>query len=266
MRLSILPKLPSNLTSNAQMNNSKKTFEIIISHFDESLYFVPAYLKNYSKILCTKVPEAAAGYKDYFTSVFTVPNVAREVPCYLQYIIMNYDDLPEVILFLHGHGESYHMDFHVKELPLVNFSKINYANGYININRFANLFYNGNWRFEAIQKYWQELFEEYLGPLQPRFRSKCCAQFFIHKSRILKHPLEAYQKWYNFCLSNREQDFKSSRIFEWVWPIIFGAGFDENIPQGTIINGKKTNLTDKIVFNWLDHDYCLNEYDMKDLY
>jgi len=73
--------------------------------------------------------------------------------------------------------------------------------------------------------------------MQNRLKSHCCAQFFVHKTRILKISKIAYIKWRDFILHTYEADFISSRIFEYAWPIIFGGGWDESIPLSSIVSG-----------------------------
>ena len=157
---------------------------------------------------------------------FHEPNRGNEATAYLKYIVDNYDSLPEHNIFLHGHDSAYHQE--ISNTVLLQSLKLTPAFNYFNINRrdyYIHDFINQYPKeYNLLKQYWT--FEGILIPEQMSFYS--CAQFYVHRSLILKHPKSLYEnmiEWLNTTNMDSElgvgTNFYSARIFEYMWHVIF---------------------------------------------
>ena len=165
----------------------KEKFVLCISHYEEDLSWLVSLSEPFviaSKTLPTIYPN----------HVLSVPNTGNEVTSYLLYIIQYYDALPEYTLFLHGHDTSWHQFYSIQYIVHV-LKTSDTLGGYVNINNYLVNDRNSttNKYMKQLSSLWLDLFETELGPMPSRFREKCCAQFVVHRSRILSHPLEFYR-------------------------------------------------------------------------
>lgn len=49
----------------------------------------------------------------------------------------------------------------------------------------------------------------------------CCAQFVVHKSRILQHPKKMYKDIYEWLMRTNIDPEHTGRALEWTWSLIF---------------------------------------------
>jgi len=214
-----------------KVNNTP--FQLVIAHYKENIDWLEPFVKLYNTTIYTKsitdVPEKYKKIAKYIT-----PNLGQEVPCYLKYILDNYDYLPVVTGFFHAHLMSWHSQLsNAQIIERVDFEKIHDATGFVNVNlrEHVEIFGPNDERFQYFTKYWDELFKPaFFGKeVHSTIRFRCCGQFYVHRDRILLNKYSDYERWYNFSLSNREKDYISSRIFEYLWALIFGSGWDNDI-------------------------------------
>jgi Protein of unknown function (DUF3431) len=149
-----------------------------------------------------------------------VPNVCGETPVYLKYIIDNYDTLPPVVAFVHGHEFAYH---HKHPLHILDLIENLDVKGYISLN--------GTWRtipniddpnhdFIKLRKYWH-LIEPVVGPYPPMYGIACAnSQFLVTRERIRRVPLAFYKHWYDQVL--KDGTIYIQTFFEYTWHVIFG--------------------------------------------
>jgi len=158
-----------------------------------------------------------------------IPNKAHEATTYLHYMIKNYDNLPENMIFIHDENESWHHDGKITERIYEWIEKYE-KNGktYYEINdKEQNV---KEWNNKTHEKFWNEVFLDYFGEYDKckKVDGKCCAQFIISKNNILQHPKSLYEKYYNWLVTNThgegngdEKDeysgFYTSRYAEWTW-------------------------------------------------
>lgn len=217
---------------------------IVTSHFNEDLTWLAQ--KDYmfkSIVVCDKnggaiIPEQIKSKLDCLSCPNT-ENKGRETWAYLNYIVNNYNNLSERTAFIHGHENAWHYKNPLSILDAILVAKTN-KYGYIslNIKHHPGFDYSPdrNYRYQRtaplMTKYWQEYFYPYLGEIPKKFSHDCCGQFVVTKDRILKHPKEAYEKWFNLfeVLKDKEKDETSyGYIFEFIWHIIFGE--DHVVPE-----------------------------------
>lgn len=156
---------------------------------------------------------------------------------YLTYIIDNYAALPSTMAFVHPHRDGFLSAWHT-DAPLhsnvnaLNSLQISFAqqNGYVNLRC--------NWNPGGIEKHrnnkfvtaevWQEMFNgtstdkggSHDAP--PQVAAACCAQFAVSRSRVLERPLSDYQHFRQWIIDTEMTDYRSGRVFEYLWHVIFG--------------------------------------------
>ena len=160
-------------------------------------------------------------------------NKGKESNVYLQYIVDNYDKLPQYMVFLHAHRYSYHVEFEeqdnalaVKRLQLDYVDKVGYANlrcdwgpGCPNeVQPFRQM--NGRTTEIAFAGAWIGIFNNTDIPYE--IGTPCCAQFVVTREQVLKRSLSDYQHYHSWLLETQLDDETSGRVFEYLWHIIFG--------------------------------------------
>lgn len=195
------------------MKKPEESKEIIVasSHYKEDLNwvnFIKYPVQVYSKTLKNKN--------------FINFNKVQEVPAYLKYIIENYNNLPEYSVFIHGHLMSEHQSDNI--INIIN--SIDFTKDIINLNRedWIQTISRGDEfqdrKFSWIEENWKDLIGDYL-PLPDSLTFPSCAQFAIHKSKIIQYPIEFWKHLFNWCEKTELDNFISSRIFEYIWYYIF---------------------------------------------
>jgi hypothetical protein len=185
---------------------------IVTSHFREDL----TWLKN-SKYPVVLIDHEGASPSPFKPSVI-IPNKGTEASVYLKYIIDNYYNLPEYIVFLHGHEHSWHQykDRHI--LDMIHNVKLS-GGDYVSLNEFWAI--TDDDMNKIITKHWHVI-EPWVGK-QPKEYGHCwgSAQFIISRDRILRHPREAYVHWFQTIITS-DDDFNMGVMFERTWHYIFG--------------------------------------------
>ncbi|KAF2747134.1 hypothetical protein M011DRAFT_486783 [Sporormia fimetaria CBS 119925] len=166
-------------------------------------------------------------------------NKGREAMVYLTYLIDHYEELPEVVIFLHAHKYAWHNN-QLSSLSAVHMLKrLNHGRiarlGYMNLRchhkpgcpDWIHLDRPGA-DFDFINKpeeiYWRRSVWEELhpgAPLPASLSGVCCAQFAVSRDRlrqIAKERLLHYRKW---LLETNIPDQFSGRVFEYLWHYIF---------------------------------------------
>ena len=184
---------------------------VVSSHYKEDLNWVNMVkypVKVYSKTVQNKN--------------FIPFNKVQEVPAYLKYIIENYNNLPEYSIFVHGHLTSEHQNAHIVYI----IDNLQFNSDIINLNRpdWTQTISKGDEfndkKFSWIEDNWDDLIGDYL-PMPDTLTFPSCAQFAIHKSKIIQYPIEFWQHLFKWCEETELDNFISSRIFEYIWYYIF---------------------------------------------
>lgn len=180
---------------------------------------------------------------------YAVPaNKGHEAMAYLTYIITHYEDLPEVMAFVHsarapetggwhndGPGKDTVLGLRALQLGTV------LLRGYVNLrcvtwpgcDRMLYPHERGEDRddkdkppdvlpTEAIfADAWRGIF----GPhsIVPEVVGvACCAQFAVSREAVLRRRLKDYVAYRDWLLNTRLDDGLSGRVFEYLWHVIFG--------------------------------------------
>jgi PKD repeat protein len=175
------------------------------------------------------------------TKNIDVTNKANEASSYLHYIIMNYINLPENIIFIHDEDSSWHHEGKISE----NIYKWidEYEKKGSTYYEFNNIIYDKNTElklkhkniYHMFIKYWNYIFDLPITDFENTKSSKyvCCAQFIVSKNVIKKRPLSFYKKIYNWIYLNSDDNGKITHVnnpnsgysmglyLEWTWYNIF---------------------------------------------
>ncbi|EME39348.1 hypothetical protein DOTSEDRAFT_139117, partial [Dothistroma septosporum NZE10] len=165
-------------------------------------------------------------------------NKGHEAMVYLSYIIDNYDKLPWMTAFVHGHYSSWHQP---SPIPIL-INRLNRTTlareGYINfhcswypscpaeirpIDHDAVVWGPGINRTQtemAIAGNWRQLFPG--ESLPPTIASQCCGQFAVTRRAIRRRPKEDYLRMREWLLNTLlVDDSINGRVFEKLYAYIF---------------------------------------------
>lgn len=184
---------------------------------------------------------------DLSAPLHTPRNKGREGLAYLQFIIGHFEDLPDIVAFVHAHNAGYPEAWHTDNKDYSNALSLNTLNvSYIQEQGFANLRCNlepgcpieidlrgvtsadkkpspddlpGLTRYH-MPSAWSILFPNETIP--EVIASPCCAQFAVSAHQIRTRPLEDYQRFYTWLLDTPLPDPISGRIMEHLWHVLFG--------------------------------------------
>jgi len=163
-----------------------------------------------------------------------VPNVANEATSYLHFIINNYDNMPEHLIFIHDENTSWHHDGKITE-RIRSWIQEYETNGstYYEFNN-MDIDKPPDYHTDSERKLWENVFEKHICPYKDALplSGKCCAQFIVSKEQIQKHPKQFYQDYYKWLLDNTSEEgngasedmysgYNMNRYAEWSWRFIF---------------------------------------------
>lgn len=192
---------------------------VVVAHHNENLDWIHNIKYPVTVISRQGIPEG------------TAPNISREASSYLEYIIKNYNSLPEYVVFVHGHRNNWHHRENMDET----INRLNFYFDYCNINDSVfNLdmkYYPGERKHVLENKHiFERIFNVYIDI--DNFTHKQSAQFYVKRDAILSRTLEQYKELYDYSMS---QNANSSRVtavvFERFWHFIFTNNtIDKNLP------------------------------------
>ena len=166
-------------------------------------------------------------------------NNCNDASVYLKYIIENYDNLEEYLIFIHCREKSSHHDGSI--LDIINSNK-NIPHSFTNLN---NCILSD---IEDLDKSDKEIgiyFRSYIRPavgsyvLYPNFTSGVLGgdQFIVHKNNILNHSKLFYQKIYDLLTDTPNSNYLNRKFLEWSWNLFWNKCL-QNIPIRKYLNEK----------------------------
>lgn len=186
---------------------------VVIAHYNENLDWVNNLIYPYTIISRNNIKKEVA------------PNKGNEASSYLEYIIKNYDNLPDICIFVHGHRNDWHHKQNIDE----KINSLNYCHNYYNINE-LNIDYLKNYP-DALQtlKNNIHIFNNILNIsiVVENIKYRPCAQFYVSKKNILNNSKEQYIKLYTFLMTTNISSYWSGRFFEYLWHYIFTREYEE---------------------------------------
>ncbi|KAL1981968.1 hypothetical protein VTN96DRAFT_1980 [Rasamsonia emersonii] len=189
--------------------------------------------------------EAAVYVVDDPTAPLHPPkNKGHEVMVYLTFIIDNYDNLPDIVVFMHSHRYAWHneeiLDFDAAEMLRRLSPERVYREGFMNMRCIwapgcpdwmhpGALEEDVNKQEETmLARSWGEIFPEL--PIPKVLAQPCCAQFAVSRDRILAIPKSRYIFYRDWLLHTELSDYISGRVWEYLWHVIF-TGQDVYCPK-----------------------------------
>ena len=187
-------------------------------------------------------------------TTFIPPNEGCEAHLYLQWIIDNYDNLPDKILFMHAHESGRHCFSNLKAIlcsdwdskkgffyPLVirpppppppllppRPYKPQGVEDYQNLTKYEEFDFDPK-EFKYIKwlnHEWNKFWKPMLGEKPKRIGTYIAAQFMVSKERILARPLSQWQAMKRWVLARPKRWEDASRAtgfgMEFIWHIVMG--------------------------------------------
>lgn len=185
--------------------------------------------------LIPDIPKAIYVANDPQAPLHPPVNKGHEVMIYLTYIIDHFDDLPDVMMFMHNHRYAWHnadlFGSDASEMITRLSAERVMREGFMNMRCHwypgcPDWMHPGETRFEEqrpeeilIAHAWAELFP--LDPVPDVLAQPCCAQFALSRDRVRTIPLAKFQYYRNWLLNTPLQDNLSGRVWEYVWQYVF---------------------------------------------
>lgn len=210
------------------MENKKNNYHIVVAKYKKDVSFLDDTGISYTVVTKEEVP-----------------NKGHEATSYLHYIIKNYDNLPENLIFIHDENESWHHTGKITENVhkwIDSYEKggseyyefnFNTTVPSVPVRGIAMDLYSKN---VAYQDYYDKCLRKELGSPDQIIPEKglCCAQFIISRERILVRDKEFYQGIYDWLVKNTNGEgngdpndiysgYNTSRYLEWGWAAIFNG-------------------------------------------
>lgn len=198
---------------------------IVTAHWKEDLKWLDK--KGFEVVVCNKIQSELSNIKesDYYICP-KIENRGNEASAFFNFIIHNYDSLPEYVAFIHGHESAWHQRTNIlDELR----SRKYIGKNYYGLNKSCSYDWKkGNPLFNFIVENWDEYFSVPLNRKDPPTEElfhECCAQFVTSRNQIRKITKEWYQKWFDLCMKYERGTFDIGMVFEYIWHVIFGEEY-----------------------------------------
>jgi Protein of unknown function (DUF3431) len=162
-------------------------------------------------------------------------NKGNEVMVYLTYIIDHYEELPDIVMFMHSHRWSWHnndiLNNDAYEIITRLSSERVMREGYMNLRCHWNpgcpdwihpgrIEEDGEKREEKeLARVWSELFP--LEPIPQVLAQPCCSQFALSRGRIQAIPKTKYVFYRDWLLRTKLDTYLSGRVWEYLWQHVF---------------------------------------------
>ncbi len=190
-------------------NIKNKEVTIVIAHYNENLDWVRNLQYPYIIISRNGLPREVP------------PNKGNEASSFLEYIINYYDTLSTYTVFVHGHRTSWHHKTNIDER--INKNLI-LDKPYYNINelKIDKILIGNDEYIKMLEKICNIKYDR-----QNKHKYRAGAQFYVHKSTILRNSKESYITLYNYLMNCTLGSAISGRFFEYSWHIIFNHSLND---------------------------------------
>ncbi|KAL7272254.1 hypothetical protein RUND412_004951 [Rhizina undulata] len=167
----------------------------------------------------------------------TPENKGHEAMAYLTYLIDNYSDLPDIVLFIHPHQVAWHNNDLLLSSTQLILRELNYRRvkekGYMNLRchhkpgcptwiRPGNRVQDPTKVEESVfAQSFTEMFGGGFKDVPKVFGAPCCAQFAVTRDTIQGVNIGTFIKLRQWLLDTPLDDKTSGRIFEYMWQYVF---------------------------------------------
>ncbi|KAF3938027.1 hypothetical protein ABW19_dt0200043 [Dactylella cylindrospora] len=175
------------------------------------------------------------------TSLTVPQNKGREANVYLTYIIDNYYNLPDFMVFVHSLRYQWHNEDPMYDgVPVIKNLQLEYVNkaGYVPLrctwtlgcpselkptNPYATRIDDRSHTEEAYAKGFEQLFPNMTVP--EVVGAACGGQFAVTRKQVYERPLKDYEHYRQWLMDTELTDNISGRILEYSWHIMFGKPY-----------------------------------------
>ena len=200
-------------------------YEFVIAHYNENLDWlapIASHSHVYHKGKDKKPPPLPLNAWD------RLPNIGRESHTYLHHIINNYDNLPEITVFLQGDGQELgdNLCFPNPIDYITNVKKNVVCKFQQRLDNWGRIRHYGKWLdmlntgvIRRANLTLGEFYEYLFGYPHPRDFPSCPRGCFAATRDMIKsHPIDFYEKAISFV--NDHSNPEEGHYFERLWPII----------------------------------------------
>jgi hypothetical protein len=162
-------------------------------------------------------------------------NKGHEAIVYLTYLIDFYETLPDVSIFMHGHGGTWHNNdlLNLSSSAMVRHLRLEKVlrDGYMNLRCHWEpgcpswlhpnaLEFDGNKQEQLLfAPAWRQLFPS--SPVPDVLAQPCCSQFAVSRAAVHATPRRRYVEMRDWIRGTDLSDADSGRVFEYCWQYIF---------------------------------------------
>ncbi|KAL9110011.1 MAG: hypothetical protein Q9227_005350 [Pyrenula ochraceoflavens] len=162
-------------------------------------------------------------------------NKGHEVMIYLSYIVDHYDNLPDIMIFMHAHRWTWHnndmMNYDAVEMVQRLSSERVTREGFMNMRCHwepgcpdwihpGTIDEDINKPEEVlVAESWSELFPT--SPIPRVLAGPCCGQFALSRERVHSIPRSRFVFYREWLLRTGVDDYKSGRVWEYIWQFVF---------------------------------------------
>ena len=179
-------------------------------------------------------PKNKANPVDKRRSYYVPVNKGNEAMAYLSFIIDHYDDLPDRMLFLHGHYKSWHQPHidgllsHLRwefegyhNLKCITEAKLDMATCKPGVNPLTSP--KTSTGVPGFVDYWKSVMAPNgFGAMPKWVAAPCCAQFIVSKTVVLKNDRKIYSAIRDWIIQLSQNDSSlAGFVLEQSWHIIF---------------------------------------------
>jgi hypothetical protein len=207
------------------------TTTVVVSRYQESTDWIVPLTKMFPTTLVYEKEKPGS-------NPYNIPvNKGNEASVYLKYIIDHYDQLPIHTIFLHCHEFSWHQEGSMLTRLAAELDK---PHAFTNLNHYRMGDMTDLDTDESdLGLFYRTYLTPAVGPnvMHPNFTKDRlgCAQFIVHRSRILWHTREFYEQLYHYLLTTHVDNYWSGRYLEWTWELMWelcGLHFPIKVYQG----------------------------------
>ncbi|KAF2278246.1 uncharacterized protein EI97DRAFT_431507 [Westerdykella ornata] len=158
----------------------------------------------------------------------------RIANAYLTFIIENYHNLPETMVFLNSYPSNTQNSANLNKVDAVRNLKTDYIQkaGYANLRCMTKAGCTNHFlptrnppdEFRTLEvamaNVWNELFRN--DNLPEKLATPCCAEFAVSREQVQKKGVAEYLRYWEWLNKTKMDDDTAGLVFEYIWHIIFG--------------------------------------------
>lgn len=196
---------------------------VVVAHYDKDISWIDEIEDKDVQIEIYSNSGEYASLKRKVVEFKSESNYGADAHLYLSYIIENYENLPDNILFLQHHRNDWSQDFDAPKI--VDMIRWDY-NDFFNVGsrgHYNRLFIQGDYGHGSPKDWLRNSWHIFEGKFDfpEEIFYYAGGQFKVSRSSILQHTKEFYQRLDSWLKSTDYPYWISARVFEYTWHLIF---------------------------------------------